>query len=105
MFAAVVLASLMGGPAHAASLPPDAEIRALLAERVGAAGEGAGIVVGVVGPQGRWVISSGRLDGDTAFEIGSVTKVFTALLLADMVRRGEVALADPVAKHLLGADR
>ena len=34
------------------------------------------------------------------FEIGSVTKVFTALLLADMVRRGEVALDDPVAKYL-----
>jgi hypothetical protein len=40
------------------------------------------------------------LDGDTGFEIGSVTKVFTALLLADLVRKGEVALADPVAKYL-----
>ena len=29
-----------------------------------------------------------------------MTKVFTALLLADMAGRGEVALADPVAKHL-----
>jgi serine-type D-Ala-D-Ala carboxypeptidase/endopeptidase len=100
VFAAVVLACLMGGATHAASLPTDAEIRALLAERIGAAGEGAGIVVGVVGPQGPRIISSGRLDGDSAFEIGSVTKVLTALLLADMVRRGEVALADPVAKHL-----
>jgi serine-type D-Ala-D-Ala carboxypeptidase/endopeptidase len=103
VFAVVVLACLMGGPAHAAVLPPDTEIRALLAERVGAVGEGAGIVVGVVGPQGRSIISSGRLDGDSAFEIGSVTKVFTALLLADMVRRGEVALADPVTKHLPAA--
>jgi serine-type D-Ala-D-Ala carboxypeptidase/endopeptidase len=40
------------------------------------------------------------LDGDTVFEIGSITKVFTALLLADMVERGEVALDDPVAKYL-----
>ena len=38
--------------------------------------------------------------GDTVFEIGSVTKVFTALLLADMARRGEVKLTDPVAKYL-----
>jgi CubicO group peptidase (beta-lactamase class C family) len=40
------------------------------------------------------------LNGDTIFEIGSVTDVFTSLLLADMVQRGEVALADPVAKYL-----
>jgi serine-type D-Ala-D-Ala carboxypeptidase/endopeptidase len=40
------------------------------------------------------------LDGDTVFEIGSITKVFTALLLADMVERGQVALDDPVAKYL-----
>jgi D-alanyl-D-alanine-carboxypeptidase/D-alanyl-D-alanine-endopeptidase len=54
------------------------------------------------------VISYGRfghddarpVDGETLFEIGSVTKVFTALLLADMVRRGEVALSDPVSKYL-----
>ena len=34
------------------------------------------------------------------FEIGSVTKVFTSLLLADMVQRGEVALTDPIGKYL-----
>jgi len=39
---------------------------------------------------------------DTVFEIGSITKVFTALLLADMTRRGQVALDDPVASHLSG---
>lgn len=93
----------------AAPIPPaNAEIRKMLAERVDALGEGVGIVVAVVGPEGRRVIAYGRrsqgdprpLDGDTAFEIGSVTKVFTSLLLADMVMRREVALADPVAKHL-----
>ncbi len=40
------------------------------------------------------------LNGDTIFEIGSVTKVFTSLLLADMVERGEVALNDPISKYL-----
>ena len=40
------------------------------------------------------------LTGNTVFEIGSVTKVFTSLLLADMVQRDEVALADPVAQYL-----
>lgn len=43
------------------------------------------------------VYTHGELDGrppdrDTLFEIGSISKVFTSLLLADMVRRGEVRL-------------
>jgi serine-type D-Ala-D-Ala carboxypeptidase/endopeptidase len=38
----------------------------------------------------------------TIFQAGSVTKVFTALLLADMVERGEVRLADPAARYLPG---
>jgi CubicO group peptidase (beta-lactamase class C family) len=41
-----------------------------------------------------------RLDGDTLFEIGSMTKVFTSLLLAEAVQRGEVALTDPISKYL-----
>ena len=41
-----------------------------------------------------------ELDGDTVFEIGSVTKVFTSVLLADMVRRGEVKLTDSVFSYL-----
>jgi serine-type D-Ala-D-Ala carboxypeptidase/endopeptidase len=36
----------------------------------------------------------------SVFEIGSVTKTFTATLLADMVLRGEVALEDPVSRYL-----
>ncbi|HEX5719680.1 MAG TPA: serine hydrolase [Thermoanaerobaculia bacterium] len=74
----------------------------MLAEWGGAEGEGVGVVVGVVEPQGTRVITYGRipLDGGTVFEIGSVTKVLTALLLADMAGRGEVALTDAVAKHL-----
>lgn len=39
---------------------------------------------------------------DTIFEIGSVTKVFTTLLLADMVAKGEVQLDDPVEMYLPG---
>jgi len=40
------------------------------------------------------------LDVDTLFEIGSITKVFTALLMADMAGRGELALTDPLSKFL-----
>jgi D-alanyl-D-alanine-carboxypeptidase/D-alanyl-D-alanine-endopeptidase len=39
-------------------------------------------------------------DGNTVFEIGSITKTFTAALLANMVKSGEVKLDDPVEKYL-----
>src|SRR5216684_274301 len=65
----------------------DDEIRKILAERIGANENDVGIIVGVIGPQGKRIISFGHrnagdsrlLDGDTVFEIGSVTKAFTAL--------------------------
>lgn len=41
---------------------------------------------------------------DTLFEIGSITKVFTALLLIDQVNQGKVALDTPVDQLLAGAD-
>ena len=90
------------------AVPPDAEIRKILVERIDTFHQGVGMVVGVIGPTGRRVVAYGSLDkgdarplnGDTIFEIGSATKVFTSLLLADMVQRGEVALSDPVAKFL-----
>jgi len=88
--------------------PSDPDIRALLAERIDVERRGVGILVGLIDPQGRRVVAhggSGRgdgrpLDGDTVFEIGSITKAFTALVLAEMVERGEVALEDPVVKFL-----
>ncbi len=39
-------------------------------------------------------------DGRTLFEIGSITKAFTGVLLADALSRKEVALDDPANKHL-----
>jgi CubicO group peptidase (beta-lactamase class C family) len=87
----------------------DAEIRAIIAERVDTHRQSVGIVVGVIEASGRRVIAYGKtgtsgdavpLDGDTVFEIGSMSKVFTSLLLADAIQRGEVALTDPIAKYL-----
>ncbi len=84
------------------------EIREILVKRVDQQKQAAGVVVGIIEPNGRRVVAYGNLasgdprtlDGDTIFEIGSVTKVFTSLVLADMVSRKEVALDDPAAKYL-----
>jgi CubicO group peptidase (beta-lactamase class C family) len=66
------------------------------------------MVIGLLDERGSKVFTAGNLDngtsqeanGDTVFEIGSVTKTFTALILAGMVERGEMQLDDPVAKYL-----
>ena len=91
-----------------ALIPSDSEIHQILVDRVDKEHQSVGIVVGIIEPAGRRVLAYGSLDkgdkrsldGDTVFEIGSITKVFTSLLLADMVQRGEVALTDPVSKYL-----
>jgi len=40
------------------------------------------------------------IDENTIFEIGSISKVFTSLILADMVVNGEISLHDPIDKFL-----
>ncbi len=61
-----------------------------------------GAVVGVTaGGHSRFWHRGSLPDGaGSIFEIGSVTKTFTALLLADLAREGVVALDDPVAAYL-----
>ncbi len=50
---------------------------------------------------GETAVGNGRLpDGNTNYEIGSISKTFTATLLANAVRQGLVQLDDPVNKHL-----
>jgi len=79
----------------------DARVRRLLKQRVEDEKKIRGLVAGVVDEQGARVITQGDgLNGDSVFEIGSITKVFTAILLAEMAERGEVALDDPVQKYL-----
>lgn len=89
-------------------MPSDAEIRRILKDHVGPENLGIGMVVGVIDPKGRRVISYGSLangdarplDGDTVFEIGSITKVFTSLVLMEMAEKGEVSVTDSVSKYL-----
>jgi serine-type D-Ala-D-Ala carboxypeptidase/endopeptidase len=68
----------------------------------------AAIVVGFVDPNGTRIFSFGNMstahnipvNQNTFFNIGSITKTFTTLLLADMVKQGIVNLADPIEKYL-----
>lgn len=88
--------------AQAPRLPSDDSIRAIAAHRV-ATQRHPGIVIGIVQGGRPRIFTAGSagpgrpaLDGTTLFEIGSVTKTFTALLLAEMALRGEVRLDQPV---------
>ena len=84
------------------------EIRRLLEQFVDDERQSVGVVVGVASPDGRIVVGYGRLSandptqpsGDTVFEIGSITKVFTSTLLANLVLREELGLDTPVQSLL-----
>ncbi|MGZ5528632.1 MAG: serine hydrolase domain-containing protein [Limisphaerales bacterium] len=99
---------LLGATFSASAQHLTNSIQEFLHQRVEVERRDVGIVVGLVDEHRKAVVSCGKVDngadrdvnGDTVFEIGSVTKTFTALLLADMVERGEVKLGDPVAKYL-----
>src|SRR5688572_16480680 len=107
-----MVAVLATTPARAAP-PPDAELRRMLVTRVDVQRQATGIVLGIVTPTGRRVVTYGTrgvhdkrpVTADTVFDIGSITKLFTALLLADLVTRGQVTLDDPVARYLPEAVR
>jgi D-alanyl-D-alanine-carboxypeptidase/D-alanyl-D-alanine-endopeptidase len=94
-------------PAARSQVPQDLD--AVLARR--AAEQGAALVGAQVGRDGVVYSVAGRVadaegspapDEHTLFEIGSISKTFTAMLLADAVLRREVALDDPAERHLPG---
>jgi serine-type D-Ala-D-Ala carboxypeptidase/endopeptidase len=102
----VFLVCVFGAPSSAEEFTN--AIQAFLQQRVEVEKRDAAIVVGLVNERGSWVISCGKLDngtdqqvnGDTLFDIASITKPFTGLLLQDMIGRGEMKLDDPVQKYL-----
>ena len=112
-FAAAFAALAFAVPAAAQNVewrtPSNEEIRKLIAER-NAPRPGQGIVIGVFEKDSARIVAGGTgaaaaVDANTLFEIGSITKVFTALLFADMVNRREVSLDDPAAKYLPAGHR
>lgn len=103
-------ASVDGAPVDATSA-----VSASVAQKVHASVESllpqyqnAAVVVGVLADGTEQFFSFGKVaaqwpvapDAHTRFEVGSVTKVFTGILLAIMVQRGEVSLDDPAQRYL-----
>lgn len=97
-------------PAASPTAPPAAPptsapvtLQALL-DRYVAANPGAALIVGVVNGDKVSIYRAGTipsgLNERTEYQIGSVTKTFTATLLALMVADGSVGLDDPIAKYL-----
>ncbi|WTW99215.1 beta-lactamase family protein [Streptomycetaceae bacterium NBC_01309] len=79
----------------------------ILADLVGASPGATAVTLAAIHDGHREVRCHGResaagpaTTSGTAFEIGSVTKTFTALLLAESAVRGEVRLSDPIDAYL-----
>src|SRR5689334_25068666 len=85
-----------------------ARVQALLAQWVDVRRQCLGASLCVVDANGATSLAHGvrglrdsrAVDPRTVFGIASLTKVFTGLLLADAILRGEIALDDPVRAHL-----
>jgi len=73
-------------------------------------GNSAGICIGALHGDRAYILGVGRKDlsetnlpdGDTVFEIGSITKTFTCAILASLAGEGSVSLDDSVASFLPG---
>ena len=59
-----------------------------------------GVTIGVVQHGVERIFSYGTAKDDSVFEIGSISKTFTGLMLAEMVLQGEVRLDEPVRELL-----
>ena len=89
------------------SLP--AEIVTSIMQRIDA-GTNPSIVVGMIDADGPGYFSFGNtkeggkpVNEHSIYEIGSISKVFTACLLADFVTKGQMNVDDPVEKYLPGS--
>jgi CubicO group peptidase (beta-lactamase class C family) len=78
----------------------DRDLRQQLTRGELAPGTGAGLTIGILKGGERRVLTYGTAKADSLFEIGSISKTFTGLLLARMVLAGQVRLDEPVRELL-----
>jgi D-alanyl-D-alanine-carboxypeptidase/D-alanyl-D-alanine-endopeptidase len=102
----IVTLSDKAGGQSASDESLEKKIAAVIKDRVERYDHRFGIVVGTIDSHGRRVTAYGKakngaeVEGDSIFNLCSVAKLFTATLLADMIERGEVTLADTLDKYL-----
>ncbi|WBY07758.1 serine hydrolase [Sphingomonas sp. 7/4-4] len=106
---AVIAILMLATPAFAQQAPVDAVARSAGADYL-AAEKGVGLSIGIVrdGKVTSWHFGSIAKGGpaptaDTAYEIGSISKTITSLLLARAVIAGKASLDDDVRKYLDGS--
>ncbi len=105
-FAAALLFTLASTVPQAQTT--DARIKEILTQRIDVDQQAVGLAAVIVNGEHLQIVTHGfqglgktvPITADTLFEVGSITKTFTALLLADMVIKGELKLDDPVEKWL-----
>jgi CubicO group peptidase (beta-lactamase class C family) len=78
----------------------DADLVPVLKDGALAPDTGGGVTIGVLQHGERRIFSYGTAKPDSVFEIGSITKTFTATILAQMVEQGKVRLDEPVRELL-----
>ena len=85
------------------------DISKILSERLKSTSIGSSYSVAVVDKNGAKFYNAGKTsklkdakvsNKETVYEIGSITKVFVGILLAEAVRKEEVKLDDSISKHL-----
>ncbi len=107
----LLIALLLGSCVTPPPPPLDSALREKIdagVRELAAVPKSAGVAVGLIQDGVPRVLGYGRLskdqpaapDGDTVFEIGSLTKTFTGILFDQAVREGAVALDDPISKYL-----
>ena len=108
--AALATAALLATPlaAQQAAMPVDAEIAQILADRIDRDQANVAIAVAVIENGVPRFVSRGTLSKDdttpvdehTVFEAGSITKIFTNTLLAQLVVDGRIDLDAPLTDYL-----
>jgi serine-type D-Ala-D-Ala carboxypeptidase/endopeptidase len=108
LFSALLLMFFYQPIIFAQSIYDEAEVKKILEQRLTNDKKGVGIAIGIINEKGTKLVNFGKMkvneardvDGNSIFEIGSITKVFTCILLADMVERGEMKFDDPISLYL-----